>query len=104
MIDDLRRAKALLEVGAIDFGEMRLVHRQVVLRIDGVLGANFCAVAAVNALIGIDENLGDNACAWIFYLGGNGRSGALGHADKILGACVGNYISHNKYAPCFLVS
>jgi hypothetical protein len=88
---------SLLEVSSVIGCEMRLVGRQIVLGKDRVLRAEIRAVAAVNALVGIDEYLGDGSGLRVARLGRDGGCGALRDADKVLDAGIGNYVGHDEF-------
>jgi len=75
--------RALLEVGGVQPGKVSFFRRQIVEGEDCVLCADACAVAAIDALIRIDEYLGDGSGGGS-PRGRNGSGGALRHADEIL--------------------
>ena len=56
-VKDAVKFLALVEIGLVHLGEMRLVRWQFVERKNRILRADGCAVAAVDALIGVDEYL-----------------------------------------------
>ena len=87
---------ALLEIGSVLLGEVRFVFGQAVDGKDGILRANFGAVSAVDALVGVDEDLGNRTGGRIARQGRDGGGGTLVHANKILGAGIGNYVSHKN--------
>jgi hypothetical protein len=67
-----------------------------------VLGADVGAVAAVDALIGVDKHLGDGSGSRIARHWRNGSGGALRYAHKIQRTGIGNYISHDeRLLDCF---
>src|SRR5579863_3945523 len=86
----------LVEVGAILRGEFGLVGGQVGFGENGILLAQIGAVATVDALVGVDEYLGDGSRLGIAFSGRNGGGGAISHADEILDARIGHYISHGS--------
>jgi hypothetical protein len=73
---------------------VRFVGGQVVGGKDGMLRADIGAVAAVDALVRVDKNLGYGAGSRVAGYGRNGRGGALRNANKILGTSIGNNVSH----------
>jgi hypothetical protein len=86
----------LVEICLVLLRKVRLFRRQIVGGEDGVLGAEFGAVSAIDALIGIDKNLGDGSSGRIVCRWRNGSGGALRYAYKILGTGIGNYVSHDE--------
>ena len=54
-----------------------------------MLGADVGAVAAVDALVGVDVDLGNGAGCGVPGYGRNGRGGTLRNANKILGTGIG---------------
>ena len=87
----------LIEIGFVFLGEMRHIGRQVVDGKDCALRTEGYAVAAINALVRVDEQLGEAAGFWIVGCSGHdGGGGALRSADKILDARIGNYLSHDE--------
>jgi hypothetical protein len=86
--------KWLVEIRLVQCGEVGLVGGQVVDWKDCVLGADVGAVAAVDALVGVDEDLGDGAGSRVTGYGRNGGGGTLRNANKILGTTIGDDISH----------
>ena len=97
-----RRAKTepwgtrLLKVCLVLRGEMRLVGGQFVARRKWRSARRVGAVAAVDALIGIDKDLRNGSGGRIVCRGRNGGGGALRYADKILGTGIGNNVSHDE--------
>ncbi len=61
-----------------------------------MLGTEFGAVSAVDALIGVDKNLRNSTGSRITHRRRNGRGGAFRHTDKILGTGIGHYISRKN--------
>ena len=86
----------LVEVRPIGFGEVRLVFRQFVQRKDSALWTDAGAVAAIDALVWIDAQMSYCSGSRIALGRGNGGSGALRDADKILGAGIGYDVSHDE--------
>src|SRR4051794_40360980 len=84
----------LVEEGPVLVGELRLVGGKIGLGEDRVLSAEIGAAAAINAFVGVDEDLGNAVGAGIALQRRDGRRGALRHADKILDARVRHYVSH----------
>jgi len=87
-------ARRLIEVGAVLFGELGLVGGEVGFGKDRVLSADAGAVPAVDALVGIDEDLRDSAGGRVGFLRRDGGGGALGDTNEVFGACVGYDVSH----------
>ena len=84
----------LLEVRGVLLRECRFVGGEFVDGEDRIRGAHRDAVAAVDALVGIDEQLRHRVCAGLIARGMNRVSGTLRRAQKILHTCIGNYIRH----------
>lgn len=85
---------------AIHIGKMRLVGRQITLRKNRMLRANIRAVPAVNAFIRINEDMRYGPGIRIARQWRNRGGGALGRANKILGAGIRYYISHKISTLC----
>src|SRR5215831_19537175 len=83
------RKPGLLEVRPVLLGKISLVGGQLGFGEDGVLGADAGAVSAIDAFIGIDEDLGNRAGGLIRGLRRDGRGSALGNTSEILNACIG---------------
>src|ERR1700691_4711423 len=79
----------LVEIGLVLFCKLRLVRRKFIDGEDRVLPADAGAVSAVDALIGIDEQLGDVPGGRIALQECDGRRGALRCADKVLDTGIG---------------
>jgi len=84
----------LVEEAAVFVGKLCLAGGKIGLRKYRVLGAEIGAAPTINALVGVDEDLGNAVRARVALHRRNGRRGALCHADKILDARVRDYISH----------
>jgi len=96
------RAGALLKIRRVLCGKVRLLRRQIVAGKNGVLRADIGAVAAIDALVGVDEDLGYSTGGRIARRGRNGGRGALRRAYKVQRTGIGNYISHDeKLLDCF---
>ncbi len=86
----------LVEIGLVLPGKLRLVHRKFIHGKDRILLADAGAVSAVDALIGIDEQLGYAPGSRIVRRRRDGRGGTLHRTNKILDTGIGNYISHKE--------
>ena len=93
-LEQLQAVRDLVEVGLVGLGEMFFAGWKVFDREDGVLRAYICAVAAIDALVGIDEELGDGGGIGVVNRRGDGSGGALGDTNKILGTGIGNHVRH----------
>ena len=91
-----------MEVGAVLFGEVSLVSRQIGFSVDRVLRAKCSATATVDALVGIDKNLRHVAGGVIGGLRCDGGGSAFSDADKVLDAGIGYDVSHKK--KCSLIA
>src|SRR4051794_23713663 len=78
----------LVEEGAVLVGKLCLAVGKIGLRKYRFLSAEIGAASAINALVGVDEDLGNAVRAGVALHRCNGRRGALRHADKILDARV----------------
>src|ERR1035438_5826946 len=87
---------SLVEISLVLLCKVRLLGRQVVFGEDCILRANVGAVAAVDALIGVDEYLRNGSSGGVARRGRNGGGGALRYANKIQRAGIGNYIGHDE--------
>src|ERR1019366_2127739 len=85
---------ALVEVGLVHLGKMSLIRRQFVQRKDRVLRAHRCAIAAIDALVGVDEHLGHCSGSRIGSHWRDRRGGTFLYTDKILRTSISNYVSH----------
>jgi hypothetical protein len=85
-----------LEVCAVLFREVGLVGGQISFRVDRVLSTDARAISAVDALIGIDVDLGDAPSGVISGLRRDGGGSAFGNADKILDLGIGYDVSHER--------
>lgn len=70
---------------ALCFGHVFPCYNRALFRNDRLAGANACAGAAVDALVGVDD---------IDVAGRNSLRGALADAGAACNAGVGNFVSH----------
>ena len=84
----------LVEVCGVLLREIRLVGRELVDGEDGIRRADRDAVAAVDALVGIDKQLGHRVCAGLIAHGMDRGGSTLRRTQKILLTRIGNYIRH----------
>src|ERR1035437_5604117 len=89
-----RGSAILLEVRCVLLREADLVVRQFVDGEDCARRADRDAVSAVDALVGIDEQLGPRVRAGLIAHGMNRTGGTLRRTQKILLTRIGNYIRH----------
>jgi hypothetical protein len=75
---------------------VRLFRRQIVFGKDRALCAEVGAIAAIDALVRIDEHLGNSSGRRITRRRRNRGGGTICYAYKIQRAGIGNDISHNK--------
>jgi hypothetical protein len=73
-----------------------LVHGQIVDGKDRILCADSDAVSAVDAFIGMDEDLGDGSRSGIVDRGRNGSGGAFCYTNEVQCASIGDDISHDE--------
>src|SRR3954447_1963965 len=90
----------LIEEGAILRGEFRLGGGKVGLGEDSVLSAEIGATAAIDAIIGVDEYLGNAIGTGVALHRSNGRGGTFRHADKILDARIRYHVCHKDKLLC----
>ena len=88
----------LLEVGGVLFREGGLVGGQFVERKDRIRGAYGDAASAIDALVGVDEQLGNGVCAFLIAHGMNCIGGTLWRTEEVLYACIGDNVGHNLLA------
>jgi hypothetical protein len=85
----------LAEICLVLRDEFSLVCGQFIFGEDGVLFANIRAVATVDAIVGVDIDLGNGSCGSVTICGRNGSGGTIRYASEVLDAGICNYISHN---------